>query len=454
MTLRMRLVLWVAGLTTALLLGLSLSVERSLRELSVRVVDEELSARAEAIAREVEVRRSGELDWDEALEVAGDHPVRLETLDGTVLFSVPPVWPPLPAGTEGAAIARGSSGEPWRVYSLRFRPEHAERSPGTGELLVRVGDRAQLLENLLPRFRAGLLVALVLGLLLGGAGAAALAQFLLKPIRRLSSEVAAVEATSLHRRVDETGAPRELRPLASAFNGVLARLEAAFERQRSFVARASHALRTPTAGILSRAEVALRRERSPEEYRAALADVVDWARESAERISSLLAMMRAENPDRAQRVEGLRLEEVSEELRRLFEPRAVEAGLTTSWDVPPELEVWADRDGLRELLEVLLDNALRYTPRGGQFGLSAREDGGGAILEVWDTGPGIPAEEQAQVFESFFRGSAALASGAKGSGLGLSIARRIASAHGATLSLEAHPGGGLVARARWPGAPG
>jgi len=105
--------------------------------------------------------------------------------------------------------------------------------------------------------------------------------------------------------------------------------------------------------------------------------------------------------------------------------------------------VQGDRAALRELLEALLDNALRYTPRGGRAGVRASAVPEGVVLTVWDTGPGIPVEERERVLDRFQRGSAAAAAGVSGSGLGLAIVKAIALAHGAGLSLGDRPGGGL-----------
>jgi signal transduction histidine kinase len=121
-------------------------------------------------------------------------------------------------------------------------------------------------------------------------------------------------------------------------------------------------------------------------------------------------------------------------------------------EAPPGLVVRAERAALRELLEALADNAVHYTPRGGQAGIRATaREGGGAALVVWDTGPGIPEDEQTQVFERFFRGR--VAQGKPGSGLGLPIALAIAEAHGATLTLGDRPDGGLEVRMDFPPPP-
>jgi len=253
-------------------------------------------------------------------------------------------------------------------------------------------------------------------------------------------------------------------------NELLDRLSLAFQQQRALVSRASHALRTPVASLLSITEVSLRRERSAEDYRQALVEVAEVAADASVLVQQILALGRADIPRGTLSLGPVALAELGEELRRLFAARAAEAGIELSVDLAPSLVAWADRARLRELLEVLLDNALRYTPRGARVGLRAAAAVGDASapaagpapplagpglidLEVWDTGPGFAAEERSKVFERFFRGKAAEHSGQAGTGLGLAIARAIADAHGAPLWIEERPGGGasVKLRLRTPG---
>jgi two-component system OmpR family sensor kinase len=362
-------------------------------------------------------------------------------------------WPPAAAAWTAAGIASltDKEGRAWQVFTRRFTVAGERRERGPVRVVVQVAGEEAPFTALAARFRHGLLAALLAALLLGGCGAALLAHLSLRPLRRFAAEVDAVGAHSLDRRIAAAGLDPDLSRLGAAFNDLLARLGQAMDRQRQLVARASHSLRTPAATILTRAEVALRRERTPEDYRAALAEIAAAARESAALVANLLALARLDERQRALRLEEVALAEVAGEVVRLLGPRAAEAGVALSVDVTEGLTVRAERAALRELLEALADNAVHYTPRGGGAGIRARAAPDGAVeIAVWDTGPGIPAEERGQVFERFFRGSAA--AGKPGSGLGLAIARAIAEAHGAALELGDRSGGGLEARVRLPGA--
>jgi signal transduction histidine kinase len=444
LTLRAKIVALVVGLTLALLGGLAAFLGGSWSRWSLDTLDAELADRAAAIAARVEVKRDGriEMEGEEGAPRDTSHPVRVIGPGGQIAGYGTLPWP---APAPGAVTVQGAPDGPWRVVTRRLPGGEAE---GGGRhaptVVVQVAGQEAPFAALGERFREGLLVALVGALLLGGLAAALLAHLSLRPLRRLAGEVESIGATMLDRRVGEGGLDPELRHVARSFNQLLGRLEQAMQRQRQLVSRASHSLRTPTATILTRAEVALRRDRSPEEYRAALADVAVAARESSTLVTHLLTLARLEEPGGTAAREPVPLEPLAAEVARLLAPRAAEAGLVVEVDVPAGLEVPADRAALRELLEALLDNALHHTPRGGRCGVRANPANGAVALSVWDTGPGIPEAERGQVFDRFFRGVAAQASGRPGSGLGLAIVKSIADAHGARLSLQERPGGGSV----------
>lgn len=453
MSLRTRLIALVLGLTLALLAGLGLYLASSLTTWSQEVLDGELRHRAQVLAQAVEWKHGGlEVEDEAEASDAQAWPFRIETLEGRVLHASRFDWPRLPtagAGTaDGLATYALPGGGQLRVLTHTFVPEHG----GDLRMVLRLAAPLAPFTRVVERFRAGLAVALLLAALLGGLGAALLAQLFLSPLRRLSGDVAGIQASSLGRRLETQGLDPELSRLAGAFNGVLSRLEHAFEAQRAFVARASHALRTPLASILSRAEVTLRRERTPDEYRAALEEIASAARESATLAQGLLALSRADSAQAGARRERIAASELALEVERLFGPRAIQAGLALQAQAPEALVLEADRARLRELVDALVDNALRYTPPGGRVHFALREEGAEVVLEVSDTGLGIRPEERERVLERFARGSAAERSGQPGSGLGLSVACALAEAEGARLSIAEAPGGGTCVSLRLPRA--
>jgi signal transduction histidine kinase len=450
MSLRTKLAALAVLLTAVMLVGLSVYLAGSVTGWSDDAALRELAAHAADLAALVEIDDEGEAEL-EHLEAPAlsdpSHPYRIIGPQGVLAQRGELSWPSPELATATVTDARGLG---WQVVSRRVRlgseRDHEGREHhGRGEasVVVQVAGRRNPSGAFEERFRRGLLWALAITLVLGGAGATLLTRASLSPLRRLEADVSAIGVGSLDRRVSVDGLDPELRRVATAFNGVLERLDEAMQRQRQFVARASHALRTPTASILTRAEVTLRRERDADEYRRALGDVATSARDSAALVTGLLALARLEQHRGALALEPLDLSELAAEVSRPAAPRAEEAGISLSTAVPPGLTVLAERQSLRELLEALLDNALRYTPRGGRVGLRASEVDGAVELVVHDTGPGIPPADRARVLEPFYRGAAAEETGASGSGLGLAIARTIAEAHGTSLVLRDHAGGGL-----------
>ena len=473
-SLQTRLVLFVLVLVAALLGGLGASLSVLVSRVRDEVVDDELARRIERIGRNLEVGHGGEISLgersgdedDEDDGDDGDDDEREERRRGEGLFQVqtrrgalvarvgPPALFAASAAAPGARArgwtVRRDDGSSWRVRAAAVVPHHAERLPDGEIVVVSAAAPLRTFSALVERFQLVLGLTLALGLLLGGLGAWWVARISLRPIRRLVHDISSIEAASLHRRLATEGLDAELALLAAAFNKVLERVQAAFERQRQFIARASHALRTPLAGVLSQAEVALRKERSAEAYQEAIADIAAAARESAAVVDGVLAQSRADNVGGELRREPVGMDEIAQALRRLFSPRAEQLGLALRFELAPALVVDADRGRLLEALEALLDNAVRYTPKGGEVGLRAMPAEAGVAIEVWDTGLGISIDEAGQVFERFFRGRAAAQSQQPGSGLGLSVVRAIVEAHGARVVLRPREGGGTLATLWWP----
>ncbi len=321
---------------------------------------------------------------------------------------------------------------------MPFTPR-VEHESEAQSYVLRVAAPLAAFSGLADRVWLGLLLALGVAIVLGVAGAALLAQVFLAPLSRLTAAARSLDTSSTTARLDVSGLDPDSKGLADAFNGALGRLAAAAEQQRHFIARASHALRTPLAAVLSQAEVALRKERTVPDYKAMLDDIAASARDSAKLVDGLLALSRADATTPVERT-SVDFNDLLFEAKRLFDARAHAKSIDLAVSAPGGATVVASRTRLRELL----DNALTYTPEGGVVRVEVK----GSTLEVRDSGPGIPAPEREQVFERFFRGSSA--KGTPGSGLGLSVVRAIAEAEGATVSIDSAPEGGACVRVRFP----
>ena len=268
----------------------------------------------------------------------------------------------------------------------------------------------------------------------------------LAPLRRIASAVATRSPTSLD-PLPTTDLPAETRPLVGALNDLLGRLSKALVAQREFTADAAHELRTPLTAVKLQIQL-LETARTQEEREAALAQLKLGVQRSTHLTEQLLTMARLE-PDAQERpFAAVSLDElvrsVAGERAAIAHTKDIDLGVTEAAPVT----VPGDADGLRVLLGNLLDNAIRHTPRGGRVDLGVTREAAGAVLEVTDTGPGIPPAERVRVFDRFYRRAETEGTG---SGLGLAIVKRIADRHGAAIELADGPEGrGLRVRIRFP----
>jgi two-component system OmpR family sensor kinase len=269
----------------------------------------------------------------------------------------------------------------------------------------------------------------------------------LQPLSTLAGAVKSRSSVSLH-PLDERHVPEEVRPVTSALNDLLARLTRALETQRAFVADAAHSLRTPLTAL--RLQIQLAERASDAQERAAAFETLKEGVDRATHLVEQLLTLARHEPEALNRplseVDlGLLAAEVVAAYAQLAENHGVDLGLTRR---DANVSVYGDRDALRTLLSNLVDNALRYTGRGGRVDVTAAQTAEGPALEVIDNGPGIPLQERERVFDRFYRRAG---TDVPGSGLGLAIVRSIAEPHGARVALESGPDGrGLAARVVFP----
>ncbi len=289
------------------------------------------------------------------------------------------------------------------------------------------------IDGVLERVRAMFLVAIPLLLVVASFGGSSLARRSLAPVAAMSAQAAAITASNMHERLS-VGGGDELVGLASGVNGLLDRLENAFDQQRRFVTDASHELRTPTAVVRTEADITLSREhRDEREYRDSVAVIQDAARRLTRIVDDLFLLSRADSGHLVTRRVALHLEDVVHDATRAVTSVAQQRGVAIAVRDLAESPFNGDADLLGRLLLNLLDNAIRYSPSGSTVDVALERHKGHYEIRVGDSGPGIPVDAQERVFERFYRvdtaRSRAEASATSGAGLGLAIARRIAAVH-------------------------
>ena len=286
---------------------------------------------------------------------------------------------------------------------------------------------------------AALLVILALAfpiaLALAAVGGYILAGRLLAPVAAMARQARAIGAESLSERLPVVNPDDELGRLAAAFNQMLARLEDAFERLRRFTADASHELRTPLTAIRSVGEVALQEGLDPAAYRDRIGSMLEETSRLTHLVESLLELTRADSGrlrlNRAPCDLGALVGKAVEDLRILSEERRQ----TLTADLPVGLRVFADGDVLRQAVVNVLDNAIKYTPPGGEISVAVSARPGVVGIDVADSGPGIPAAHRDKIFERFYRIEKDRTRETGGSGLGLAIARWAVEANGGSIEV-------------------
>ena len=264
----------------------------------------------------------------------------------------------------------------------------------------------------------------------------------IKPLDQLEKRIRARKSDDMS-PLDETIVPEEVAPLVSSINDLLGRLKVLLTTQKRFLADAAHQLKTPLAGLRMQADLA-QRETDADELKKSLKQIGHASIRATHTVNQLLALARAETTGRSLAKQRLDLVQLLSEAIQDSVPRALEKHIDLGYDGPipgePASMLEANPTLLKELVRNLLDNALNYTPDGGQVTVRLLTDrfSGVIVLLVEDSGPGIAAAERELVFQPFYR---ALGTNVDGSGLGLAIVQEIARQHGATVSVEdATPG--------------
>ena len=455
MTLVTRVSLFFLGTLAVTLGGFSLALYLLVAGYLERQLDQRLESAMMALTASVEIKDDA-VEWE-------PHERRLDLADVRWLVRAPggrvvglsaePIPDEIQRVSEvqegrDARLSRiaGDGGEPWRVLQARLEParassgDHHEEGQHTSLFLTvaaSVGPMDASL-RLLGWTLTGLsIVVWSLATLVGRW----LCRRTLAPVARMADSARAIPATSPGDRLQVAATGDELEELGRSFNGLLDRLQEAFERQRRFTGEASHQLRTPLAVLIGQVEVARRRDRPPEEYRRVLDILAEQAGRLHRIIEMLLFLARADADAALPCVSPVALRPWLTEYLETWatHPRAtdIREEVTTT-----DTCALAHAPLLGQVVDILLDNAMKYSPPGNAVVLSLRNEGERILLGVEDAGCGIDPEDIPHIFEPFFRSPTQRGTNTTGVGLGLSIARRIARTIGGEITADSKPGHG------------
>jgi len=451
-TLRVRFALWVAGLLLIALVAFGAFVYASVARSLYSTVDESLVMSASQAVAAVNIE-NGLVSFADLIPESGRaadmlraRGVSLRVLDtaGTTLAGSGIYHTlPVPAGSVVAALHRQATyatvadstvRDPIRVYTMPA----IEDNKVIG--IVQVARSLVSVQQTLDQLLAALLIVGPLLILFAACGGYFLAGRALAPIDQIARTAQRISAKDLSARLDLPPIDDEVGRLATTFDDMLARLDAAFRRERQFTADASHELRTPLAAMQAILGVMRAQRRTVEDYEFALADLAFEADRLHALVDHLLALARGDTlrPASSAPVDlSILLADVVDSLRPLAETKDIVLTCT----VPDGLILAGDSDGLIRLFVNLIDNAIKYTDHGAVT-VAAAQNANRIGVMVTDTGPGIPVEHLPLIFDRFYRVEAARTSA--GAGLGLAIAYEIVQAHAGAIEVSSTVGAGTI----------
>jgi len=298
-------------------------------------------------------------------------------------------------------------------------------------------------ETLLDNYRRMMAIELILGIVISAVICVIVTRRGMRPLQEITETTQRISARRLHERIAASQWPKELTPLAAAFDEMLDRLENSFSRLSRFSADLAHELRTPINGLMGTADVILSKERTPEEYRQVIESSLEEYNRLSRMIERLLFLARATNNEISIERLPLDLHRELERIRELYSAMAEEQGVEVVCH--GEGVVHAEPELFGRAVSNLLANALRHTPPGGLVTLAGRRVSEHLEeVRVSDTGAGIPAEHLPRIFDRFYRVDSARARATGGMGLGLAIVKSIMELHGGTVSVESSPDQGTT----------
>jgi signal transduction histidine kinase len=449
MSIRLRLTLLYSGILLLTLIALGVILMVSVSQINLRTLEDTLRADAERLI----YTRDFALDrprYDPRRIALPDTYLQTRTVDGQIVsrssnlgdYQLPIDQARLAAAAGGQAWTDIAVTENGRLFVFNLPVVVRGQFIGVVQFARSLAEQDEALETLRNTLLIGsafvVALAFIVGWVLSGAA--------LRPIQRITDTARVIGAQrDFDRRVDYRGPPDEVGQLATTFNGMLNELQGAhqqteqtLQRQRRFVADASHELRTPLTTI--RGNLGLLKRRPPiaeEDQRAVLDDMVEETDRLIRLTNDLLVLARSD-AGRSLRHEPVPIaplvDDVCRQAKLLGEQRTIACGAV------PRVSVRGDQDAIKQVLLILLDNALKYTPAGGTITIGAEKTDRVVNVRLADTGPGIAPEDLLHIFERFYRSDEARSG--DGAGLGLAIAQELIEAQGGEITVQSEIGKG------------
>ena len=435
---RVKLTAWyVCAMVIVLALyaaAVSAFVSRSLSN----ALDESLRGDFQWATAMADQRPDGSLRWfDDERNFSEDTPWLQVWSDGRVIFRTATAERnPLPASDtialhpERGIVAISGSKAPVRILTAESRVY------GT-RVVIQVAKSEAPMRRQLYQLLVFFALGLPLGVAAAGIGGYAMARRALAPIERMAERARTISAERLHDRLPVDNPNDELGRLSSVFNETLGRLESSFDQMRQFTTDVSHQLRTPLTAIRSVGEVGLRGPRDKEAYRAIIGSMLEEVDRLGSLVDRLLTLSRAEIGQTKLSRSSIDLGELAQDVVTQLGVLAEEKGQSLEVESTGTPHGLGDRVVLRQSLMNLVDNAIKYSPLGGQIRVRVWQSETSAMLEVKDDGPGVASDVRARIFDRFYRaGRSARPDEVGGSGLGLAIAKWAVEVNGGRLTLE------------------
>jgi heavy metal sensor kinase len=453
-SIRVRLTAWYAGLLAGAIVLFGVLVYVGLKQYLIGNASATLAVQSRSIGTEWLVEFPGkrpgwlgqEIDEAYAPE-ANSNFVRITKSDGTIIYvsgqpkdnSFQPSEVPLPPRelqNNVTRIVHLPSGKALLIESLSFS------GSGDTRFLVESGIPYSQIEDVLNGLLRMLAVYLPLIVSVAGFGGYWLMRRSLRPVDEITTRAEGITSTNLSQRLPVIKTGDEIDRLSTALNRMIARLDDAFQHIHRFSADASHELRTPLTILQLELEGIVQNPTLEPE----LVDQIGSALEETQRLSriveSLLTISRLDAGEVKMEKDVINLAELAQSTTEQMKLLADEKLLTMSCSCDPSVYILGDKSRFKQVIVNLIANAIKYTPEGGNIGVTVRPQYGKALLEVFDDGVGIPSQAITHIFERFYRADKARSRDSGGAGLGLAIVKAICTAHGAEVKVSSHEGKG------------